>query len=57
MPPPPLKFLATPLSAVYQHFPNERSKFLRKVAVKDSQDYDSIIPVQFCKLLSLKNAC
>ena len=50
-PPPPLKILATPLSAVYQHFPNEGSKFRSKVVVKDSQDCDSIIPLHFCLLL------
>ena len=33
------KFVTTPLSAVYQHFSNEESKFRSKVvAVKDSQD-------------------
>ena len=42
-PPPPLKILATPPSAVYQQFPNERSKFRGKVAVKDSQDCDAIL--------------
>ena len=29
---PSLKILATPLSTVYQHFPNEGSKFRSKVA-------------------------
>ena len=53
MPPqPPLEILATPLSAVYQHFPNEGSKFRSKVAVKDSQDCDSIIPLDFCLLFA-----
>ena len=41
--PPSLKFLATPLSAVYQHFSNKESKFRSKVAVKDSQDCDAIL--------------
>ena len=53
MPPPGshrLKILAMPLSAVYQHFPNERSKFRSKVVVKDFQDCDSIIPLHFCLL-------
>ena len=40
---PPSKILATPLSAVYQHFPKEGSKFRSKVAVKDSQDCDAIL--------------
>ena len=64
MPPPgshSLKILAMPLSAVYQYFPNERSKFRSKVAVKDSQDCDSIIPLHFCLLFAnyylKKNAC
>ena len=47
MPSHSLKILAMPLSAVYQHFPNERSKFRSKVVVKDSQDCDSIIPLHF----------
>ena len=37
-----LKILAMALSAVYQHFSNERSKFRSEVVVKDSQDCDSI---------------
>ena len=41
MPPPLLKFLATPLSAVYQHFTHEVSKFRSKVAVEDFQDCDA----------------
>ena len=40
---PLLKILATQLSAVYQHFPNEVSKFRSKVAAKDSQDCDAIL--------------
>ena len=40
---PALKNLATSLSAVYQHFPNEGNKFCNKVAVKDSQDCDAIL--------------
>ena len=51
MPSHPLKILAMPLSAVYQHFPNE-SKFRSKVVVKDSQDCDSIIPLHFCLLFA-----
>ena len=51
MRPPPLKILATLLSAVYQHFSNEGSKCRSKVAVKHSQDCDSIIPLHFCLLL------
>ena len=49
MPPPPLKILAMLVSAVYQHFPNEGSKFCSKVAVglNNSQDWDSIIPLHF----------
>ena len=35
------------LSAVYQHFSDEGSKFHCKVAVKDSQDCDSIIPLAY----------
>ena len=64
MPPPgshPLKALTMPLSAVYQHFPNERSKFRSKVVVKDSQHCDSIIPLRigllFANYFFLKNAC
>ena len=40
---PPFKFCrrASECSAVY--FPNERSKFDSKVAVKDSQDCDAIL--------------
>ena len=45
-----LKILAMPLSAMYQYFPNERSKFRSKVVVKDSEDCDSIIPLHFCLL-------
>ena len=52
MPSHPLKILAMPLSAVYQHFPNERSKFRSKVVVKDSHDCDSIIPLHFCLLFA-----
>ena len=51
-PNPLLKFLSTPMSAVYQHFSNEGSKFRSKVAVKDSQDRDSIIPLHFCLLFA-----
>ena len=43
MPSHPLNIFAMPLSAVYQHFRNERSKFRSKVVVKDSQDCDSIL--------------
>ena len=46
-PPTSLKILATSLSAVYQHFSNERSKFRSKVAVKDSQDCDNIVTQSF----------
>ena len=46
MPPPTLKILAMPLSAVYQHqhFPNEGSKFCSKVeaGLNNSQDCDTI---------------
>ena len=52
MAPPLLKFLATPLSAVYQHFSNQGSKFRSKVAVKDSQNCDSITPLHFCVLFA-----
>ena len=45
VPPSLLKFFATSLSAVYQHFFNEGSKFCSKDAVKDSQDCDSVIPL------------
>ena len=47
-----LKFLATPLSAVYQHFSDKGSKFRYKTAAKDCQDCDSIIPLRFCLLLA-----
>ena len=57
LPPPLLKFLAAPLSAVFQHFSNQGSKFQTKVAAKDFQDCDSIILnhsftllFAFCKL-------
>ena len=43
MRPPFSKILATPLSAVYQHFPIEGNKFRRKAAVKDYQDCDAIL--------------
>ena len=43
-----IKILAMPLSAEYQHFPKERSKFRSNVVVKDYQDCDSIIPLHFC---------
>ena len=49
---PLLKILATPLSPVYQHFPNEGSKFRSKVAIKDFQDCDSIILLHFCLLFA-----
>ena len=52
MPSHPLEILVMPLSAVYQHFHNERSKFGSKVVVKDSQDCDSIIPLNFCLLFA-----
>ena len=61
MPPPPpplvpLKILATPLSAGYQHFPNEGSKFRSKVAqitLKIVTQYcDSIIPLHFHSLFA-----
>ena len=62
-PPLPFKILATLLSAEWQHFPNEGSKFRSKVALKDSLDCDAIlwlkIPLQFRLLLQiiiLKNA-
>ena len=50
--PPPflLNFLAMILSAVYRHFLNEGSKFHNRIAAKDSQDCDSIIPLHFCLL-------
>ena len=37
---------------MHQHFPYEGSKFRSKGAVKDSQDRDSIIPLQFCSLFA-----
>ena len=40
---PLLKILATRLSAVYQHLPNEVSKFHSEVAIKDSQDCDATL--------------
>ena len=40
---PLLKIFAWPLSAVCQHFSNHESMFRSKVAVKDSQECDSII--------------
>ena len=52
LPPIFFTFFARPLSAVYQHFSNERSKFRNKVAAKDSQDCDSIIPFHFCLLFA-----
>ena len=50
--PTPFKFVATPLSAVYQHFSKKGSKFRIDVAVNDSQDCDSIIPLHFCLLFA-----
>ena len=55
----PLKMLAAPLSAMYQHlFPNEGNKFCSKVAVKDSQDCNSIIPLhQRCPIRGPRATC
>ena len=55
-PNPLLKFLSTPMSAVYQHFSNEGSKFRSKVAVKTPRIVTQSFLytfVCFCKL-SLK---
>ena len=37
---------------MYQHLFNKGSKFCSKVAVKDFQDCDSIIPLHFCLLFA-----